>query len=160
MKTSLLRRARRFALAFVASLLVVMSSAVIAGAPLKGIDVKLGKNPGGTVASRMTDASGGFSFGVVPKGSYRITMVLPAGAELAKAKAIEIRVYSTGKGPVTAVLAASGVARKSGAVIAADFIVVVSDGVHPIRGYASSTDSLAVSPVATRSLHGIVSLIK
>ena len=43
-----------------------------AGAPLKGIDVKLGKNPGGGCAARTTDAGGKVDFGVLPKGSYTL----------------------------------------------------------------------------------------
>src|SRR5580700_4187271 len=45
---------------------------VFAGAPLKGIDVKLGKNPGGGCAARTTDASGTADFGVWPKGNYTL----------------------------------------------------------------------------------------
>jgi Carboxypeptidase regulatory-like domain len=49
-----------------------------AGAPLKGVDVKLGKNPGGSPAARTTtDAKGKFTFGVVPAGSYILTLDLP-----------------------------------------------------------------------------------
>jgi hypothetical protein len=147
-------------LTFIAGLLFVMSSVAIAGAPLKGVDIKLGKNPGGGLASRTTDVSGGFNFGVVPKGSYRITVAAPAGSELAKTRAVEVIVYSAAKAPVSAVLGPSGAARKSGAVEAADFMVIASDGVHPIRGYASSTDSSGTVPVAQKHLHGIVSLIK
>jgi hypothetical protein len=45
---------------------------VFAGAPLKGIDVKLGKNPGGGCAARTTDAGGKADFGVWPKGNYTL----------------------------------------------------------------------------------------
>lgn len=50
-----------------------------AGAPLKGVDVKLGKNPGGRPAARVTDSSGKADFGVVAAGSYTISVVLPSG---------------------------------------------------------------------------------
>lgn len=50
-----------------------------AGAPLKGVDVKLGKNPGGSPAARMmtTDATGKVNFGVLPRGSYMLELVTP-----------------------------------------------------------------------------------
>ena len=48
------------------------------GAPLKGIDVKLGKNPGGGCAARTTsDSAGNYSFGHVNLGSYRIYVDIP-----------------------------------------------------------------------------------
>jgi hypothetical protein len=51
---------------------------VVAGAPLKGVDVKLGKNPGGSPAARTTtDSKGKFNLGVVPAGSYILTLDLP-----------------------------------------------------------------------------------
>ena len=51
------------------------------GAPLKGVDVKLGKNPGGTPAARATtDANGAFAFPEMPAGSYVLTLDLPAEA--------------------------------------------------------------------------------
>jgi hypothetical protein len=50
---------------------------VVTGAPLKGVDVKLGKNPGGGAAARTTDSKGKFDFGVVPAGSYYLVLDLP-----------------------------------------------------------------------------------
>jgi hypothetical protein len=49
-----------------------LAQTVFAGAPLKGIDVKLGKNPGGGCAARTTDAGGKADFGVWPKGNYTL----------------------------------------------------------------------------------------
>jgi len=53
-----------------------------AGVPLKGIDVKLGKNPGGGCAARTTDAGGKADFGVWPKGNYTLD-VEPSVANVA-----------------------------------------------------------------------------
>lgn len=51
---------------------------VVAGAPLKGVDVKLGRPPGGSPAARTTtDEKGKFNFGVVPRGSYYLTLDFP-----------------------------------------------------------------------------------
>jgi hypothetical protein len=50
------------------------------GAPLKGVDVKLGRNPGGGAAARTTtDADGNFTFPVVPAGEYILTLELKKG---------------------------------------------------------------------------------
>ncbi len=67
-------------LAALAALLVfVGQQAAFAGVPLKGVDVKLGKNPGGGLASRQTDANGQADFGVqpaLPNGqAYTVTIV-------------------------------------------------------------------------------------
>jgi hypothetical protein len=43
-----------------------------AGAPLKGIDVRLGKDPGGDCLARTTDAGGKADFGIWPKGNYTL----------------------------------------------------------------------------------------
>jgi len=53
----------------------------LAGAPLKGIDVKLGKNPGGGCAARTTDGSGKANFGVWPKGNYTLSLTEAATPE-------------------------------------------------------------------------------
>lgn len=61
----------------VASTLFFLAQAAFAGAPLKGVDVKLGKNPGGGCAARTTGPDGTADFGVWPKGNYTITFPHP-----------------------------------------------------------------------------------
>lgn len=56
----------------VAALCVLSLQSALAGAPLKGIDVKLGKNPGGGCAARTTNNSGQANFGIWPKGNYTL----------------------------------------------------------------------------------------
>jgi hypothetical protein len=52
------------------------------GAPLEGVDMKLGKNPGGILAGMATtDGAGNFDFGVLPKGSYSLTLTLRGNAK-------------------------------------------------------------------------------
>jgi hypothetical protein len=75
-----MRIARPLILASIAVLCV--SIAVYAGSPLKGIDVKLGKNPGGGCAARTTDASGKANFGIWPAGSYTLNFNPPPPAAL------------------------------------------------------------------------------
>src|ERR1039458_4870797 len=65
-----------------ATALLFRAQLAFAGAPLKGIDVKLGKNPGGGCAARTTDAGGKADFGVWPKGNYTLEFA-PAASSLA-----------------------------------------------------------------------------
>ena len=53
---------------------LLATSAALAGAPLKGVDIKLGKNPGGSPAARTTDAQGRADFGVLPAGQYTVSI--------------------------------------------------------------------------------------
>ncbi len=118
-------------------LVALTTIAALAGAPLKGVDVKLGKNPGGNVASRITGADGQFDFGVLPKGSYQVAFT-PAARQQAS---IELVVMSAGERKTAVFPApAAATARKSGAVIAADFLVVTSDGTHPLTGSISTAN--------------------
>jgi hypothetical protein len=59
--------------------LVIGVQEAFAGAPLKGIDVKLGKNPGGGCAAKTSDASGNVDFGAWPAGNYTITITPASG---------------------------------------------------------------------------------
>jgi hypothetical protein len=63
----------------VAAACLFLAQTAFAGAPLKGIDVKLGKNPGGGCAARTTDTGGKADFGVWPKGNYTLEFA-PAAA--------------------------------------------------------------------------------
>jgi hypothetical protein len=83
-----MRTTRLLALASAICLLCAQSA--LAGAPLKGIDVKLGKNPGGGCAARVTGAdqcagpratndAGQVDYGVLPKGDYAISVSPPSG---------------------------------------------------------------------------------
>ena len=65
---------------------IFLAQSAFAGAPLKGIDVKLGKNPGGGCAARTTDAGGKADFGVWPKGNYTLAFT-PAAPAVASAQA-------------------------------------------------------------------------
>ena len=69
-----------------AATFIFLAQFAFAGAPLKGIDVKLGKNPGGGCAARTTDTGGNADFGVWPKGNYTLEFA-PADSSLAAAPA-------------------------------------------------------------------------
>jgi len=121
-----------FAIAF----LMLVSAAAYAGAPLKGIDVKLGKNPGGSPAARTTNADGKIDLGILPAGSYFVVIETPKEVKEADAQ-IEI------KGAAGATIkkrwnfaqkkafdaAANATARAAGE----DKIIFTSDGSHPIE---------------------------
>jgi len=125
---------QRIAVSVGALLLVV--GAASAGAPLKGIDVKLGKNPGGMVASRMTDSAGAFSFGVVAKGRYRLTFSFPRGAASGTA---EVTVTGAAGGPLDAKIVIPEPGTTAARAAGISTIDLVSDGAHPVRGSVQLT---------------------
>ncbi len=58
---------------FLFAAITIYATIVFAGAPLKGIDIKLGKNPGGSPEAKYsatTDADGKFTISNVPAGTY------------------------------------------------------------------------------------------
>ncbi|HKP35445.1 MAG TPA: SdrD B-like domain-containing protein [Pyrinomonadaceae bacterium] len=54
-----------------------------AGAPIRGVDVKLGSNPGGNLVKRTTtDANGKIDWGNLAAGSYSMEIVPPSGPKI------------------------------------------------------------------------------
>lgn len=107
---------------------IFMLSAVInvgAGAPLKGVDVKLGKNPGGGAAARTTTDSGGkFNLGVVPAGSYSLIF--------APTEPVEISVQGSVGGPIKKSF--NPATQSTAKTAAPEKIDLVSDGHTPLNG--------------------------
>jgi hypothetical protein len=122
------------------SLLVAgaLAGDALAGAPLKGVDVKLGRPPGGTpVASRVTDNGGKFDFGVLAKGNYQLTIGLPEGTGAGTPVSLVVEGVPTGN--VTRVLKVGGAnAKTAGPTPVMEF---TADGVHPIAGRISTADA-------------------
>jgi hypothetical protein len=124
---------RRIVLAVV--LLVAFSAS--AGAPLKGVDVKLGKAPGGGASARTTtNEHGTFSFPVMPRGSYWVSFESKSASPMAE--------VSVTNGPASAAVraewnlraghrvgAGTGAAAKNAN---ADKLMIDSDGKNPIQG--------------------------
>lgn len=96
-------RALSMASAFALAIFVLLTpGAAMAGAPLKGVDVKLGKNPGGGAAARTTtDANGAFTFADLPAGSYWLTFELPKTRNEASGPGASARGTAVPTAPVT-----------------------------------------------------------
>jgi hypothetical protein len=119
---------------------------VVTGAPLKGVDVKLGKNPGGSPAARTTDSKGKFDFGVMPAGSYYLVVELPEatmkekGPSAVNVKLARVSVEGAAGGPIktgwdfqkkqTFALSGQATAKTAGQTK----IIVESNGHDPLTG--------------------------
>jgi hypothetical protein len=122
------------ALAAAACALLATTMPVCAGAPLKGVDVKLGRNPGGSPAARTTGADGKLHLGVLPKGSYYLIVAAPA------VRTGSVAIDGAVGGPASWSWDFTGgraAYRPAGGAVAAksaaqEKIVFESDGVHPI----------------------------
>lgn len=101
---------RVWAVPAVALVCALAAQNAFAGAPLKGVDVKLGKNPGGGCAAKVSDGGGEVDFGVWPKGSYTVSFDT-ANAQGAKAASLHIEILGAAEGTITHVLPASLVDR-------------------------------------------------
>ena len=90
-----------------AILALLVATAAYAGAPLKGVDVKLGKAPGGGASARTSDEGGNVSFGVLSRGSYYLILTPPPPPASTKnrpapMKACVVTVEGASGGPVHA----------------------------------------------------------
>jgi hypothetical protein len=90
-------------LVLLAAFCVLIAQCALAGAPLKGIDVKLGKNPGGGCAARTTNDAGNANFGIWPKGNYTLSFT-PAVSPKSSGHATERSLNSKNAAPVFAKL--------------------------------------------------------
>jgi hypothetical protein len=127
---------KRVLINFSASLVFLLAvQAALAGAPLKGIDVKLGKNPGGGCAARTSDAGGNVNFGVWPKGSYTVTLSsagLPASARGSSPNNFKVEISGVVEGRIAHVLPAANAGDLAPIEFLSDgktpLVVKVSDG--------------------------------
>jgi hypothetical protein len=103
---------------------VLLAHNAYAGAPLKGVDVKLGKNPGGGCAAKTTDSTGEVNFGVWPEGSYTVNIDV-ASLQSAKTTNLHVEVHGAAEGTITHVLAVSSADR-------VEPIVFTSNGKRPL----------------------------
>ena len=98
------------------------------GTPLRGIDVKLGKNPSGNAAARATtDDAGNFAFPIVPQGSYTLTFTIPKETDA------KMNIRGAVHGPAGRIFY-SEVAFQVKVVIAPAPIILESDGKTPFSG--------------------------
>jgi hypothetical protein len=117
-----------------AMLVFLVATTAWAGAPLKGVDVKLGKNPGGGAAARTTNGDGKADFGVLAAGSYYVVV---DGAKNVREPDAEIEIRGAKEGTLKKrwnfaqkkAFGTDATAREAGA----GKIVFTSDGKHPIE---------------------------
>lgn len=120
---------RRFS---VVVLVVLFAFSAFGGAPLKGVDVKLGKNPGGGAQARATtDEHGAFTFGVLPRGSYWLSFEMKSGTPPVAEVQVDGQKAEWNLRTGRRIASGTGAAAKAGDTAK---LVVTSDGSHPVQG--------------------------
>ena len=124
-----------------------------AGAPLKGIDVKLGKNPGGNCAARVSGDNGEANFGVWPKGSYTVAFSnakVSPNTRGARPEKLHVEIRGAARGAITHVLPAATADSVAPIEIVSDgktpIIVKVNDGENEPVDWAVRVKSHSNSP--------------
>lgn len=135
-----------FAFAFLA--IALLSAAAQAGAPLKGVDVKLGKSPGGGASARTTNADGKLDLGVLPAGSYYLIISAPKGTDIGRDPEAQIEIKGATGGTIKKRwdyakkkafdAAPADSSARAAAPIGEEKIIFTSDGVHPVEIAAST----------------------
>lgn len=126
-------------LVFALTAIVLFAFAAHAGAPLKGVDVKLGKSPGGGASARTTNADGKIDLGVLPAGSYYLIADAPKGADLTKEPDIQLEVHGAKGGTIkkrwsyAQKKAFDVTADATGRTGGEEKILFTSDGSHPVE---------------------------
>ncbi|HUR79442.1 MAG TPA: SpaA isopeptide-forming pilin-related protein [Thermoanaerobaculia bacterium] len=109
----------RFAAAALFTLCATLLFAESAGAPLKGVDVKLGRNPGNAARTMTTDENGALNLGTLPRGSY--FLIFAATPKPSDPVVVEVTISSATGKPVT-----YRYNRKSGAVLQRNGVAVTN----------------------------------
>ncbi len=135
--------------------IALLAAAAHAGAPLKGVDVKLGKAPGGGASARTTNADGKLDLGVLPAGSYYLIISAPKGTDVTRDPEAQIEIKGATGGTVKKrwdyakkkafdVAPADSSARVA-APVGEEKIIFTSDGIHPIVIGASTNATIVKS---------------
>jgi len=115
---------------------MLLAGSAQAGAPLKGVDVKLGRSPGGGASARTTNAAGKIELGVLPAGSYYLIVSAPKGSDVSRERDALVEIRGAAGGTVTKrwsyaqkkAFDAASASRAAGE----EKIIFTSDGVHPL----------------------------
>ena len=139
--------------AFTFATIVLLAAAAHAGAPLKGVDVKLGKSPGGGASARTTNADGKLDLGVLPAGAYYLIISAPKGTDVTRDPEAQIEIKGATGGTMKKRwdyarkkafdAAQTDSSARAAAPVGEEKIIFTSDGIHPVV-IAASTNSTIV----------------